>query len=80
MDEFFEFLSLLIIVGIMCIAIVGGVHLLFGSDSDTNEFNKSIDGIKYRIVTIEGQQFIATKTYGGYVTFAGPIDVVAEKE
>jgi len=37
----------------------------------------SPDGMRYKVVTIEGRQFIATQVYtqGGYFwTLAGPID------
>lgn len=34
----------------------------------------SPDGIKYKIFVIEGRKFVATQTYNGYWTLAGPIE------
>jgi hypothetical protein len=63
------------------VALVIATLLLAGCGEAQNMGNKhspglreTRDGIKYRLVKIEGRTFVATQTYNGNWTFAGPID------
>jgi hypothetical protein len=61
----------LLFVCLLCVGLVGCHEA--GNVCIEQPIKISSDGIKYKVVEIENCKFIATQTYGGIWTFAGPI-------
>jgi hypothetical protein len=60
---------------LLVVLALGGCSVAQNADNiDTVAVKVSEDGIRYKVVVIEGHRFIATQSDRGYWTFAGPID------
>jgi hypothetical protein len=61
---------------ILCLIILGCLLALGCVDSNglPGKVLTTPEGIRYKIVEIEGHRFIATPSYMGYWTLAGPIE------
>ena len=65
-----ESLKLLITAAVTAVAL-----LQSGCQQSENYPSKMTpEGIRYKVVEIEGHKFIATRSYGGYWQLAGPLD------
>lgn len=62
------------------LALVAGSALWLSGCDDARNYGslpqqtKESDGIRYKLVKVEGKTFVATQTSYGYWTLAGPID------
>lgn len=60
--------AIIIFTAIVCL------FAIVGCDCGAASTKKSADGIRYKIVTVEGRKFIATPTDRNFWVLAGPID------
>lgn len=68
-----------VIMASILLALIGG--LLIFVETHSEQYPPALkvsshkeSGIKYKVVTIEGRQFVATQSAYGYWNLAGPID------
>ncbi len=62
-------------VSLLGVLLVSGCSVAKNNDNmDSVAVKTSPDGIKYKLVVIEGRKFVATQSAYNYWTLAGPID------